>query len=256
MSESKLFDLGWKDNCFYYGAPDAFMCLPSSRRERRLYNRVEQTERGQNDTPAMMADGEDDKPYDQEDWVPPEQCHEDMLLPRTGTSTLQDLASHLCLLSNSPPAWMCLDVEQLNHYSNWVHLFDKIFFYVTQCRDRLFARGLSRKLDNMHVETAEQLDARLVLDYIPMLRRMAVNEEAADRFALESPPSTQPSTRIQSRRSTRRSKVEVRDHYFSTAAFSDYFNRWGQSGLMDVHHVTNVLSSRALGVEIPNSVKA
>jgi hypothetical protein len=74
-------------------------------------------------------------------------------------------------------------IDQGERYSSgWVELFDTVFFYVYNLRHILFARGQSREMMERLTDN-ECFDRRIVLDYIPMLRRMAVHESAADCYA-------------------------------------------------------------------------
>ena len=246
ISERKLFDSGWKDDCFFYGTSDAFVSYPTTCRERKLVNLVQQTERGRPGT-LTFSEREQENSYEQEDWSPPELSEQDCFLPGNCAASLLALPSYLFSLSNALPAWTCLDAEQQVHYSNWARLFDEIFFFVTLSRDQLFARGIGREIDNVPIEAAERFDTRIVLDYVPILRRMAVHEAAADRY-VKSLGGEATATSSFPMRATRRRKPELRYHYFKYGAFADYFDRRGKD-LVDVNEVTYLLCSRALGVQ-------
>ncbi|KAL7581218.1 hypothetical protein ACA910_006001 [Epithemia clementina (nom. ined.)] len=250
ITESKLFELGWKDNCFYYGTSDAFMRYPSTQRERKQISWAEQTERGRAQAFAL-GETEEENSYENEDWRPQQLSDQDFLLPGVGAPSLETLPSYLFALSNAEPAWSCLEDEQLAHYTSWIGLLDKVIFFVTLSRDRLFARGLSRYSNNLHVEIAEHFDSRLVLDYIPILRRMAVREMAEDRFVQQSGCAQESKTRSNQPR-TRQQKPQWRDHYFGNVAFPYYFARGHRESDMNVQHVTDLLCSRAMGVQMSN----
>jgi hypothetical protein len=84
---------------------------------------------------------------------------------------------------------------------------------------KLFAPRMSRQFDPM-LDISEMLDKRVFLDYLPLLRCMAVLERAADVASLEDDPLSQESSQgsaYEGRRVTRRGRKRGRVHYFEQA---------------------------------------
>jgi hypothetical protein len=84
---------------------------------------------------------------------------------------------------------------------------------------KLFAPRISRKFDPM-LDTREMLDKRVFLDYLPLLRCMAVLERASDVASAADDPLSQElsqTSTYEGRRVTRRGRKRGRVHYFEQA---------------------------------------
>jgi hypothetical protein len=83
---------------------------------------------------------------------------------------------------------------------------------------KLFAPRISRQFDPM-LNAREMLDNRVVLDYLPLLRCMAVLERAADVASLDDDPLSQELSQASAceGRLTRRGRKRGRVHYFEQA---------------------------------------
>jgi hypothetical protein len=84
---------------------------------------------------------------------------------------------------------------------------------------KLFVPRISRQLDPT-LDMREMLDKRVFLDYLPLLRCMAVLERAAGVASLEDDPLSQElsqASAYEGRRVTRRGRKRGRVHYFEQA---------------------------------------
>jgi len=239
-SESKLFDWGWKDDYYFHGDSDSFMCDPVTPRERNYLRLSEKHGRGQS---ICLNPEADDQAVDQEDFYPPQQSEEDFLLPLRTPAYMLDFPTQLFGLCNAEHVRPHLQHEKTVLYKRWVDLFDSIFFYVTHLKHELFARGLGREV-NAVFHGSERFDPRIVLDYIPILRRMALHESAADRYAGHT-ATDKNQRKSRPRRASRRGNKSCRDDNYFGIAFGEYYNR--RVEVLEIHEITKILCSSAMG---------
>ena len=190
--EDVLYDLHLKES--FYGSSDAFMTLPVTRWERNLLTTCETTCRGGAFPEAGPVAEEETKKF-----VHTELSDEDCLLP--APSMLTDLPHCLRQLSRMEPTSHPAAYEQEVNRSHLCHLLNDYLFVTDPWKIRLFLADCHRTSE------VPRRDARLWLDYLPMLRTMAVwdyDANASYRATLD------PEEEVNRSRRTRRQK----GHYY------------------------------------------
>jgi hypothetical protein len=117
------------------------------------------------------------------------------------------------------------------------------FIFPGQSRTRMFYRAMTRELDPL-LETTETIDNELFLDYLPLLRCMAVRERACELLFqaayAEDPDSA--ASMMNRKRATRRGKKLGREHYFERKAPTSVWNESDKSA----KEVGGLLAEQAL----------
>jgi hypothetical protein len=214
--EERLFTLGWKDNCYFFGDSDTYMTMPSTARERRELHAWMATSRGdclsgRDGGVNAPAEQEDEELDDLEDIIRRECAisDEDMFLPRPVPTLIESLPSLLrqsrkC--SSYQQNWtsnQVLDRKQIQSsvaMQQWVS-----YVFGETGQGKVFSRRTSQELLLLN----GTMDASVSLEFLPTLRRICVMERAAE--CLETKTGDQPVT---GRRTTRRQALARRHHYF------------------------------------------
>ena len=179
-SESKLFELGWKDNFSFYGSGDAFVTGPLTRYELNQLKIAALEGRFKNKS-VPTRDRKDQE--DEEEWIPQHAFEEDCFIPNCVSAHSRTLPSSFTtsIMDASRP----FEFSQTRRLEQWTRLLNEVFLFVDVKRFELFGRSQCRHSIET-ISTRDQFDARIVLDYIPMLRQMASFQAAAERFASQS----------------------------------------------------------------------
>lgn len=229
-SEERLIACGWKDTACFYGDCDAYMTIPASARERLLLKRSEALGRGLSSTPVYKSVSEATA-TDQEE-TPPDTLDLTMWSPPTGSGCVLD--EDMYIPNRLPTALMSL--KELLIASRG-HCIANSNYNLVQDRTIAMAEKLGELLD-----TIQGYDPRMAknrglgyssfeyschfLDYLPLLRVMAKQEEEADivfQEALKVDPDACASISYGIRRNTRRSATQPkREHYFESLLMNTY----------------------------------
>lgn len=182
--------MGWKDTACFYGDAETFVSNRFSARERYLLKRLEATGRGQ--FALVDAAGSDASTLEEElkssgdscgfaFWVPSSESpksDEDFLLPMSPPPSLLSLPSILVDAEkyrySSPPP-LKRQLLQCRTRARARELFD-LLCKVCPC-DGLLGVGASRSKPSC---LPDELDEKLSLDYIPILKVMGQSELAVD----------------------------------------------------------------------------
>lgn len=215
-SEERLIAMGWKDTACFYGDNEAYMTMPSSQRELRLIKLSETLARNRScaiSEIAGSASQEEGAFEDETDfvmWSPPDskRSDEDCFLPRPVPTPLEYLPSLLLYARKYPkcinfPKEELLESRRKTTADVVLRLVGPIF--TGKARTKMFCLGLGRSRSS---PLEFEYDSNLFLEYIPMLRNIAIHERSA-----ESDPESE-TTRDSSRRSTRGSAKRGRPHFF------------------------------------------
>lgn len=202
-SAERLFALGWKDSCAFYGDQEAFMVQPKGR-DLQLLNFANMGIRGQARSMEQEAYAPDEKDVEANNneadltlWAPLDSrlSAEDFCLDRPIPTSLASLPSMLLNAGKSLPApYLKQDVlsGRLAQVSNSQKKVLGVLYSDAQAKGHL--RGSSA-------------DSVLHIDYLATLRNMAAYEQAASSVA--------DTEDTRSRRRTRKSK-RGRTHYFES----------------------------------------
>lgn len=203
-SAEKLFALGWKDSCAFYGDQESFMFHPRGR-DLQLVNFAHMGIRGQAQSMEQEANAPDEKDLEANNtekadltlWEPLDSrlSSEDFCLDRPIPTSLASLPS--MLLS----ARKYLTPPYLKH--------DVLFGRLAQMSDsgrEMMGVLYSEDQAKVHV-CGSSADSVLHMDYLPTLRNMAAYEQAASSVADTEATG--------SRRRTRKSR-RGRIHYFES----------------------------------------
>jgi hypothetical protein len=221
--EDRLFDLGWKDDNFFYGSADYIVTNHFDRRERDLLIRTEQSLRGMScrTMENIVEDEENENGMSQD--LPVDRTEEDMFLPHGAPTSLGLLPASLRRTCRN----LFLFLDPVDNYlfrkkkqGQSKSMLDILceFMFPGPSQTRLLYKAMSRLVDPL-VRTCETLDQSLFLDYLPLLRCMAVHEHIAntllDISRQENPVGPLTTNR---KRSTRRGRKLGREHYLEVIA--------------------------------------
>ena len=217
-----MFKYGWKDDRGFFGNCDAYTTLPLNRRERNLLARNETSARGVSFPKATdVSEDEEDK---KGEGIQNDVCDEDMFLPNPPPAPLWSLPAYIRTHGGGvTDPFIKLNVDERlsfesmarrNKMRHW--LVDYIFICETRKDSRFFA-DLHRTLDPL-LSTSDTIDSRLWLDYLPLLRCMALLDQAGEityQKALSLDPGSA-SALPNRRRQTRRSRQQGFNYYFES----------------------------------------
>lgn len=194
---------------------NSFVVTPSPR-EGRLLRRMRRELRG---TSLLFAEVEDEE----EETASPkmkEEPDDDALLPRPVPNSLLELPGYMRTVAKSPVAPIRSDISfsrrRNDKLKRQIDLLESYTFAFHRADVKSFFCGLNRQVDVL-LDPGDSFDSRLVLDYLPLLRRMAIMERATDCFFKEQQDVQIASSLSNRSRSTRSSSKKGREHYFETA---------------------------------------
>jgi DNA polymerase III delta prime subunit len=192
---------------------DCYMVQPALARERRLLCRMEKELRGK----LMTYEATDDE--DEENSVPlfREESDDSFLLAGVVPISLHDLPGYLRnqSIGRYPPIAWDFDFEN-RRKGVWEHqcsLLKSFAFANNQADIRIFASGLNRDMDCL-LDPTYSFDSRILLDYLPLLRRMAVLERAWNHIFQHQEDTEVAKSLAHATRATRSSARRGRLHYF------------------------------------------
>lgn len=226
-----MFQHGWKDGSGFFGSGDAYTTLPLNRRERNLLVRSETSARGLScPKTADISEEEDDK---QEESNERDICDEDMFLPNASPAPLWSLPTYLLAHGGAvADRFIKLDtderlsfesIDRRNRLRHW--LLDYIFFCDSRKNTHFFA-DVHRPLDPL-LRCCDTMDSRLWLDYLPLLRCMALLDQKGDatyQNALSLDPNSA-SALSNRNRQTRRSKQQGFKYYLESLVPTQVWHR-------------------------------
>jgi len=245
-SEERLFTLGWKDNCGYFGTNESYMSLPAALLDRRLLKRTESAVRG-----LSLSSVEDfELPEDDEEYngLVFGRCEEDMFLFTPTPTSILSLptllrrtrgSSDTCYPANDDNL---LERKMLSQWEKAIQLAADYVF--PSAIPKMFSRGLSRAMDPI-LPNRQLIDSALFLDFFPILRCMALHERAAEHVFVQTGAADTEfaATLSNCQRSTRRSRKRGREHYLEK--ISPTFQRQ-ESDLASAKQIGAVLAESAL----------
>ena len=194
---------------------NSFVTKPTPR-ETRLLKRVSNELRG---IPHVFESAEED---DDSGDAPifKEDPDDDALLPFSAPNALNTLSGYLRRFSDRRITPCSVDLAfasmQRDIWERKINLLETYVFAFHRADKKIFFAGLNRDLDPL-LETDALVDPRLVLDYMPMIRRMAVMERAFEKDHDHIQAQNMLQQEADPRRSTRSSARMGRTHYFETA---------------------------------------
>jgi DNA polymerase III delta prime subunit len=195
---------------------DCYMVQPALARERRLLCRMEKELRGK----PMTYEATDDE--DEENSAPlfREESDDSFLLAGVVPISLHALPGYLRnqSIGRYPPIAWDFDFEN-RRKGVWEHqcsLLKSFTFANNQADIRIFASGLNRDMDCL-LDPTYSFDSRILLDYLPLLRRMAVLERAWNHIFQHQEDIAVAESLAHATRATRSSARRGRLHYFQEA---------------------------------------
>lgn len=231
---------GWKENSNFYGACETYMVKLTSR-ERSLLHWHERSVRGLSPLYAEDLDNEessDDPPFSSE------MTEEDFLFPVDPPTFMIDLSQSLDT-SSRPPLSHCIRDEffcrtKTTNLSETLTLTRECIFAQPKYI-RLLSRLLSYPLCSQNRSMSSDYD--LFLDYIPLLRCMAVQERVSEyMFKLQTSSNDASSRANNGRRTTRRSLKRGREQYFDKIVPSHAF----EGSMQTAQEIVELLANTSL----------
>jgi hypothetical protein len=221
-SEDRLFNLGWKDDSYFYGDCESYMNFPTTFRERQLLKRSEAALRGFSFPSVDVFEApEDDDDYKGMQF---DRSEEGLFLSNPSPTCLLSLPSYLREVGGShsvgdSPELDLLESRKLNRLRETCDLLSNFVFVERPLQAHMFCRGLVREVDPL-LPSVDAIDRHLFLDYLPMLRCMSIHERSSEYvFALAHEEDPDAATSLSNRtRTTRRSKAKGRQHYFENVS--------------------------------------
>jgi len=212
--EERLFDLGWKDNCYFYGDANTYVTHPATAHERRLLRTMDTTSRENRcyeigTTNDSADDGDESTDLD---GLAQQQVslstEDDRFLPQQVPSLLLSLPSLLRKAGSE-------NLYQKNWTSNQL-LDQRRAKYLQETRSLVSTIDGFEPPPEFLPLLQDNLDATFYQEDLPILRRLAFLEKDAERLhELENP--------IENRKRTRSSKtLETRRHYFEFTPWKFY----------------------------------
>jgi len=223
----------WKDDAGFYGDSDTYATWPATVRERNLLKRNEFCARGFSFPTSQLADeqAEDNERAGLTAVV----SEEDMLLPNDAPESMRSLPALLknaCTLISHVSA-LDLALSRRTKIAKVDGMKDLICKYVfpssipSKSISYMAFRSMPRDVGPLFGNADSTVDSLLFLDYLPILRSMAVQERVAEAVFLaaqaQDPNGTTGMTNR--KRSTRRSKKLGRKHYFETIPPSSIWDK-------------------------------
>lgn len=252
-SESILFQTGWKDDCGFYGSPDALMTLPLTQTDRRLLVRAEKFERG---LALPEHVGKQDDEEDSEKGMP-HTVHvnsEDSFLPNPAPLSLMSLPNDLrnarTMKDNTYASLGAREVlfdKAKPMRANVMQTLHSTLFANEAWQPLLFFSVLHRTLNPLLPESL-QIDTRFDLDYFPFLRCLAVFDRAAER-AFKKGISVEDSS-SKRRANTRRAARKGFSHFWEKIVTRDLLRKneenEGRDNRPTARELTNMLADLAM----------
>lgn len=254
--EDRLFELGWKNDNFFYGSADSYVTDHFDRRERDLLIRTEQSLRGMSCRTMENIVEDEEKENEMPQDLPIDKTEEDMLLPHRTPTSVRSLPAHLRktlqnpFLITDPVDFHLLKKKKQVQSKSMLNILCE-FIFPGPSQARLFYKSVSRLVDPL-VRTCETVDRSLFLDYLPLLRCMAVHEHIANTlFQISTQENTGAPLTTNRKRSTRRGRKLGREHYLEVIAPAYTFQNSDQT----VKTVGDTLCRSALICEryVPNA---
>ena len=213
-----MFTLGWKDDSYFFGDNETYITRTFSARERALLRYSELSARGCCGPPSLVVDTpEIDEEYVSSRLVDHD---EDSFLPNHAPKSLDSLPNYL-RNNRQPEATLFQRIEEDPLLER--RKTDKLYSVLGFLHDFIFPfrpqQGMRRRClkpeANPSLPITEVADPQFFLDYLPILRCMAVHERSAERvFQLAKEHNPDNAMILSNRkRSTRRSKELGRKHY-------------------------------------------
>jgi hypothetical protein len=221
--EERLFELGWKDSSCFFGGSDAFMTSFFSMREKKIFQRTLNDLRGLAFEDAEEVAGSNDRDEkeaepDIEDIIrwKAQVLEEDMFIPRTFEDPLASLPHILRKSAGCPLASLDdLDLERRKHAT--AHETYELLNYIIDDDSRVKASRPKLGWVPVHSLVPEDVfDRETFLDYLPLLRSMALSESVAEFLHNASKTEEEEEHNARSRRSTRSATRNGRQNYFDT----------------------------------------
>jgi hypothetical protein len=219
-SAERLYDLGWNDTSCFFGDPETYVTAPRGARERKLIRAVMTSMRGFSSQPTLMQAEKDEgmDPEDLDAFSINETilgADEDMFLPQHIAVPIQSIpyllrGGHGTESQGKIGCTSLVRLEQTQ--AEYLAKAAKLMRCIIpdQLQPKVSCRGFgASETESLLLE--DTIDPRLVLDYLPTLRRMAVLERAAEEAYKES---TSDQALAATRRKTRSSTKASRWHYF------------------------------------------
>jgi IPT/TIG domain len=226
--EEKLVELGWKDDCGFYGDSDALMTLPSSAHCRRQMNDVLNRFRGCVAVAGTLAvETSQQTSFDPNDILSREDLDrfaleantvsgEDQYLPYSVPAIVQQLPELLRTIKSDEstkgpdyPFFEQRQAECIERAQNWTRY---ILPHSAELANWSYGRFGSLRVTDLG-EYELYGDGREVLELMPMFRRIGVLEQAAEYAAAVSEQQQEASCRRSVRRRNGRSLHKTRHHY-------------------------------------------
>ncbi|KAG7373933.1 ATPase family associated with various cellular activities AAA [Nitzschia inconspicua] len=224
--EEKLFEMGWKDTCYFYGDPDTWL-IPLSLREGNEMRRVMSRYRGRD----AVEDGLSTIPFSA---IPFEELEDaealDFNCHCLCDKSLEDsyLPQHVPVLIKALPKLLRETVSNRRMLTLGCEIWDTRL--IQNKRNETMHRHMSRAsyiLPGIHdrtgwtygrlgLENSNEVD-ELILELMPALRRIGLYEQAAEFVALEA---SKDGAADLGRRTTRRQAKARRHHYFDKLSAS------------------------------------
>ena len=213
--EETLILSGWKDNKCFYGGNDVYMTVPRTARQRNALKQHERTGRGFAFSIASILEEE----VENED-SSMRASDEDMLLPHIAPDCIVRLPSYLWSLRTFASPATALEIvlsrrsREVKAEKHKAILRDFIFVY----RDdiRMLFRSIVRSCDPV-LGGIENAEPQLFLDYLPILRTIAVQERISEAIHNAAPSDGATKTN-RHRRSTRQTSKRGYVHYLESLA--------------------------------------
>lgn len=209
-----MISLGWKENSYFYGNADIYVNRVIGSRERKLLKWSESNVRGLAPSSSNILEEVEPDAFKSSADV----SEEDMLLPSPVPNCILSLPLFLNPECRSSKYVLQSDAFQRSRAT-------KTEGAMKILRDLMFARekhtGVSLRATKRHVdplllERFKTVDTMFFLDYLPLLRCMAVHERVAESVfcAAQAKDPDAVSSLTNRGRSTRRTKKLGREHYF------------------------------------------
>jgi hypothetical protein len=196
-SEDALFAAGWKDDAGFFGGADAYMTLPFTRRERNLLVRSSESHTREFSVPSLEEESELFQQSEEDSFLPnPSPL---LSLPLWLQSTSASLHGTNKLLPTYEPIVFGTNKDP----SAVLELLDEYLFSSYPQKVQLFFSRIHRTLDPL-LPRSGTIDHRLWLDYLPLIRCMAVLDREAACRAAAGDPAASNNRKRQTRRSTQR----------------------------------------------------
>lgn len=204
--EEKLFELGWKDNCYFFGNSETYMVYPTTASERRLINSEMLYSRGHGYNVAAPSPSESKEERENEidiEDLARETTHsmsEDKFLPQQISALVLSLPS-LIRQSVKRKSINCLSFDEYLFNKSRMQRLLKAHELIG-CMRRLQCQQQTYVISPLIPEI--KTNSTIVLELLPMLRRVSVLEQDSEQIRkMASEDRNIRSTRNRSRRGRR-----------------------------------------------------